>query len=104
MGTRLFEKELLKSWGLPYGLNGGSLLVDDTTHVGRWTEYRRVVFQAPDDHKIYQVRYERGLTELQYHDPWDGEDQYVNPDGTIDGIEVEEFEVVTTQYRPKEES
>lgn len=55
---------------------------DDKTYVvvvnewydnGRWKSQHDLVFLDNQDGKYYHIRYEKGLTESQYYEPFDGE-------------------------------
>lgn len=100
---RAFAKELLKEWGLPWKAMHRNPLQDEVIESTRWSEHHALVFMAPDDFKIWQVEYQKGLTELQYQDLWDGEDPNINPDGTVEGTEVRPIEKIVTIYVPVED-
>lgn len=104
---RKFPKDLLKSWGIPHGYghapHEATILLDEEVDSGRWHQYHQVVFIAPDDGKTWRVGYSSGLTEIQEMQPWDDEDNHVDLDGTVEGVEVEPFEITTIGYRPVKE-
>ena len=61
MAKRSFPLALLEEWDVPYEN------VDCVRELGggRWSDYETVVFQAPDDGKLYKLEYEVGKTEVQ---------------------------------------
>jgi hypothetical protein len=50
------------------------VVVNEWYDDGRWKSQHDLVFLDNQDGKYYHVRYEKGLTESQYYNPFDGED------------------------------
>jgi hypothetical protein len=101
MKTRIFTRDELEAFGVPYECGGGEgtaeELRDELYDTTRWTNVYEFVFRAPDDGKAYRVYYEVGASDSQDDvDPWDYEDQ-------IKAVEVEQVEVVTTEWKPVKE-
>ena len=49
------------------------VLVNEWYDNGRWRSQHDLVFLDNQDGKTYHTRYEKGLTESQYYEPFDGE-------------------------------
>lgn len=49
------------------------VVVNEWYDDGRWNSQHDLVFLDKQDGKYYHVRYEKGLTESQYYNPFDGE-------------------------------
>lgn len=100
MKTRIFTPEDLEKIGVPYECGHEDTAEElhcelyDTT---RWAHIYEFVFRAPDDGKAYRVYYWRGATEMQDQDLWDWENK-------IKAVEVEQVQVVTTEWKPVKES
>lgn len=97
MNTRIFTREELDEIGVPFECdpeNGyAEELHDELFDTTRWTNVYEFVFRAPDDGKAYRVYYWCGATEMQDQDLWDWENK-------IAAIEVEQVQVVTTEWKP----
>lgn len=99
--NRVFHKSTLEKWGLPFealtpldGEEADVAVVYQDTHVdsSRWSAIHEVVFQAPDDKKMYLVTYKLGLTEYQDERPWEYQDEVL-------GVQVEPYETTIIAYR-----
>jgi hypothetical protein len=88
---REFDKGMLTELADGHGSDGAVTVSDRHSHSGRWTEQRELVFEF--DGRLYMVLYERGLTEMQYQEPFEYE-----PD-MIKAYEVEPYEETVTKYR-----
>lgn len=99
MKTRVFSPDELEEIGVPFECEGEGAAEElycelyDTT---RWSHVYEFVFRAPDDGKAYRVYYERGATEMQEADLW-------NYENKIKAVEVEEVQVITTEWKPVKE-
>jgi hypothetical protein len=98
MAARIFTRDQLEAWGLPYecGCWEGSAeeLYCEQVDTLRWLSVHELVFRAPDDGKTYRVDYVRGLTEHQDGiDLWDYRQE-------IEGVEVELAKVIREEWRP----
>lgn len=75
-----------------------SHIIDD---YGRWTNtYEAIVLHKPTD-KFYSLSWERGATESQWMDCLQSFGLYGDQEH-VEFIEVEPFEVTTTEYRAVE--
>jgi hypothetical protein len=102
--ARVFTRDELEEMGVPHECGGDEGTAEelhceiyDTT---RWSNVYEFVFRAPDDGKAYRVYYDWPATEMQEGgvDLWDYENR-------IKAVEVEQVQVVTTEWKPvKEES
>lgn len=92
MAKRAFTVEQLEEWGLPY-----NNLHEELEHGGgRWYDYMKVVFEAPDDGLAYMFYYQVGKTESQ--------DCYWEegfPNGIVEATRVELVPIVieTSEWR-----
>lgn len=93
MTTRIFSREELEEWDLPWGNDDIEVLHDEQVDSLRWESVNEVVFRAPDDSRAYMVTYFQGLTESVDSDLWNWADR-------IEAVEVEEVEVKTTKWVP----
>lgn len=106
MSTRIFSRTELDSMELPTGWRpeyskyrsrkpGDALTVlDEPVHSDRWTQTFRLIFQAPDDGKHYEVYYRTGATEHQADtDPWDDRQN-------VEATEVELVRVTKEAWKP----
>lgn len=100
MPTRTFTAEELEGIGVPFECDNSEGTAEelhnelfDTT---RWAHVHEFVFRAPDDGKVYRVFCWRGATEQQEHDLWNWEDP-------VTAVEVEEVQVMTTEWQPVKE-
>jgi hypothetical protein len=86
----------LRSGISPGGADGVEILHDEQVDSLRWESVNEVVFRAPDDGVTYMVTYQQGLTESVDSDLWNWED-------SIKAVEVEEVQVMTTEWKPVKE-
>jgi hypothetical protein len=106
MSTRVFTREELDAMGLPgcwapqhakyrrRREGEATWCFDEVIEHGDWEINMRMIFQAPDDNKHYEVHYKQGATELQEDtDPWDHE-------ARVEAAEVELRPVVRAEWRP----
>ena len=85
-----FKKEfLLDELNLPE-----CAIEDKVTSVSRWSVNHSIIFEH--DGKFYRTTYSCGATEYQDEWAWDYED-------TVTCVEVEQKEVLTKQWMPKED-
>jgi len=100
--TRVFTRNELEEIGVPYecGAFEGSAeeLHCDLYDRSRWSLTYEFIFRAPDDGRAYLVYYDVGATEMQ-----DGTDLW-NYEDAIKAVEVEQVEVVTTEWKSVKES
>lgn len=95
---RKFPKALLRNeWDLPYGADGVEVISDDISDTSRWSEHHTLIFRAPDDGKVYEVWYSKGLTEYQDESPW----EY---DSEVEGTEMVKKTVTIEKYVPVEDA
>ena len=87
--TRVFTVEEMDEWDLPWGTEKGMVKVNEIVEHTRWSVLYDLVFQAPDDGKLWRLVYQRPATEMQECDRW--------PD--LEAVQVEAVEVNTVEYR-----
>lgn len=94
MKTREFDMELLESWGVKdmlWGDEDAKLCLErEVTGVDSDEIFVSVVFQAPDDKKLYAVD-----GEISPHASWASWDEK----DSIEGIEMVPYEVKVTKYK-----
>jgi hypothetical protein len=98
MKIRIFTREQLEEIGVPHECGGdegtAEELHDELYDTSRWTNIYEFVFRAPDDGKAYRVYYEVGASDSQDDiDLWGYEEN-------ISAVEVEQIQVVTTEWKP----
>lgn len=81
-----FNKEDLRDLANFGGPDYLELVIDEHAGNSRWSESRLMIFKDMRDGKIYGVEYSRGLTEMQYEQPFEYHDEE---------IECEEYEQQT---------
>lgn len=86
--TRTFTHEEIDEWDLPWGING-MVKVNEIFDTSRWSVWHELIFQAPDDRKLWRLTYQTPATEMQECDRW--------PDLTA--IQVEAYETTVIKYR-----
>lgn len=87
--TRTFTVEEIDEWDLPWGGDPGMVMVNRIFDTSRWSTWHELIFQAPDDGKLWRLVYQRPATEMQECDRW--------PD--LEAVQVEAVEVTTITYR-----
>lgn len=85
--TRTFTIDEIDEWDLPWGTNH-MVQSDEITDHNRWSIWHELIFEAPDDKKLWKLEYQVPATEMQDCDRW--------PD--LVGIQVEAQEVTTIKY------
>ncbi|MGW0134852.1 hypothetical protein [Streptomyces sp. NPDC003299] len=100
--ARVFHRDQLDEWGVPYDLATDPTTAPEGTAVElhheqvatrRWVSVHELVFRAPDDGRAYRVTYQQGLTEQQ-----DGVDEWDDRDHIV-GEEVEAYERPVKAWR-----
>jgi len=86
--TRTFTREEFDEWDLPWGA-GDMVQSDVIVDHDRWSVWHELIFQAPDDGKLWKIMYQRPATEKQECDRW--------PD--LEATQVETYWVTTLRYR-----
>lgn len=92
--TRAFTREELDNLGLPD--NGELAVLDEERDTGRWTEHRVVIARIDD--RLWELRYQVGLTENQECDTWYDADPI-----TATEVELYDEQITVTRYRPLED-
>lgn len=85
--TRTFTMEEIDEWDLPWGVNH-MVQSDEIIDHNRWSVWHELIFEAPDDKKLWRLVYEIPATEMQECDRW--------PD--LEAVQVEAREVTTVAY------
>ncbi|MFF3928248.1 hypothetical protein [Streptomyces hirsutus] len=97
MTARTFTAAQLETWHLPTADKMWDdlpeILHRDVWDLGRHTSTHTLIFRAPDDGKVYRVRYTEALDEGDYTDPWGDEP-------TVEGIEVAQRPVTVLEWQP----
>lgn len=104
MEKRTFTRAELDAMGLPRGWPSGSsrqrrdgeaeAIHREFYDSRRWSNVWRLIFEAPDDGKFYEIFYEEGATEYQEGaDPWGDENE-------VTATEVELRPVVRAEWKP----
>ena len=89
--TRTFAREQIDEWGLPY--EAGDMVQSDVmVDHGRWSLWHELIFQAPDDGKLWKLMYQTPATERQECERW--------PD--LEAVQVETYWVNTIRFREVE--
>ncbi|MEU9259012.1 hypothetical protein AB0D68_11065 [Streptomyces sp. NPDC048212] len=100
MPIRTFTREDLEEIGVPFECGdyegAAEELYRELYDTTRWAHVYEFVFRSPYDGKAYRVYYRTGATEMQDQDIWNWED-------SIKAVEVEEVQVMTTEWKPVKE-
>ena len=95
MPTKQFDVEFVED-AIYYGKYHVDEIVNDS---GRWMEYVTTIIENPETGKLYEVDWERGLTEMQENEfpwsYWDGKDSLVE----LKEVEPYEETIVVKKYR-----
>lgn len=86
---RIFTFAEIEAWALPYCHDGATVLSDVIVEHDRWSVWHELIFQAPDDEKLWKIVYQVPATEKQDCERW--------PD--LEAIQVEPYKVEITRYR-----
>lgn len=86
--TRTFTIDQIHDWDLPWGINNMVQSNEITDHT-RWSVWHEVIFEAPDDLKLWKLSYQVPATEQQDCDRW--------PD--LEAVQVEAREITVIEYR-----
>lgn len=100
MATRIFTRGELDEIGVPWECDPDNGYAEELhceiRDITRWAHVYEFVFRAPDDGKAYRLYYWTGATEHQDQDLW-------NWGVVVTAVEVEEVQVMTTEWQSVEE-
>ncbi|ARX81575.1 hypothetical protein SMD44_00973 [Streptomyces alboflavus] len=107
MATRQFTREQLATLGIPPDQPddveySDVLLADEHVTNLKYSQQRRVIFEAPDDGKTYAVTYEAPI-DVGDFEVGHGPDDYGWWGDTVEAVEVEERPVTVTRWVPVDE-
>ena len=89
---RQFDYATLEAWGIPEGTDCDHVLAMERVETHQRWDCMRVVFRAPDDHRLWCIPVsfdrEEGVTDLG-----------LDPDEPVLGFEVEPYETTVVKYR-----